>query len=183
MQRIPVWFIQAEAQFARRGIAVSTKYEEILCTLPTDYTTEVQDILIDPPDKNSYEKLKDQLISRIADSERQKIRKLLTAEEFGDRKPSQLLRKSQRLRGERTAIDNSFLRQLLLQRLPANVQMIVASADETTIDKLAEMVDRIMDAAKLTIPAVNTSTEDHRIREIFREEFNTAFTAQHRSRP
>ena len=69
-----VWFIQADAQFTRRGITASrTKYEEIICALPTDYATEVEDLLIDPPEENPYEKLKDLLISRIADSERQKI--------------------------------------------------------------------------------------------------------------
>ena len=149
--------------------------------MPTEYATEVQDLLIDPPEENPYEKLKDQLISRIADSERQKIQKLLTAEELGDRKPSQLLRKMQQLLGERTAIDNSILRELFLQRLPANVQLILASANEMTIDKLAEMADRIMDAATLTFTAVNTPTEDDRIRQILREEFNADFPAQHSS--
>ena len=61
--------------------------------------------------------------------------------------------------------------------------MILASADEMTIDKLAKMADRIMDEATLTITAVSTSTEDDRICKIFREEFNMAFPAQHRSQP
>ena len=70
-----VWFIQAEAQFSRRGITGSkAKYEDIICALPTEYTTEGQDLLIEPPEDNPYKQLKDQLISRIADSEHQKIR-------------------------------------------------------------------------------------------------------------
>ena len=60
------------------------------------------------------------------------------------------------------------------------MQIILASADEMATDKLAEMADRIMDADTLTITFVNTSTEDDRIRKIFREEFNTAFPTQHR---
>ena len=69
-----VWFIQADAQFTQRGITASrTKYEEIICALPTDYATEVEDLLIDPPEENPYEKLKDRFILRIADSEHQKI--------------------------------------------------------------------------------------------------------------
>ena len=61
--------------------------------LPREYATEVQDLLIDPPEDNPYEQLKDQLISHIhvADSERQMIQQLLTAEELGDRKPTQQL--------------------------------------------------------------------------------------------
>ena len=61
--------------------------------------------------------------------------------------------------------------------------MILASANEMTINKLAEMADRIMDAATLTITAVSTSTEDDRIRKILCEENNMALLAHHRSRP
>ena len=85
----------------------------------------------------------------------------------------------QQLLGERTAIDNSLLRELFLQRLSPNAQMILAYANGMTIDKLAEMADRIMDAATLTVPAVNTSAENDRIRKIFNEEFDKL----HRSRP
>ena len=75
-----------------------------------EYATEVRDLLVDPPEENPYEKLKEQLTSHIADSERQKIKQLLTAEELGDRKPTQLLHKLQQLRGERKPIDNSLFR-------------------------------------------------------------------------
>ena len=42
------------------------------------------------------------------------IRKLLTAEELEDRKPSQMLCKMQQLLGERTTINNSLLCELFL---------------------------------------------------------------------
>ena len=42
-------------------------------------------------------------------------------------------------------IDSSLLRELFLQGFPANVQMILTSADSMTLDKLAEMADRIME--------------------------------------
>ena len=55
---------------------------------------------------------------------------------------------------------SSFMRELLLQRLPANVRMILASAgEEFTIDseKFASLADRIMDVATPTVSAVATS--------------------------
>ena len=110
-----VWFIQVEAQFSGRGITASkTKYEDIVCALPTEYATKVQDLLLDNhlSKDNPYERLKDQLMSRIADSECQKIRQLLMTEELGDRKPTQLLCKIQQLLGGRTPIDSSLLREL-----------------------------------------------------------------------
>ena len=43
-----IWFVQVEVQFSRRGITNSgTVYEEIVCALPTEYTSEVQDLLFD----------------------------------------------------------------------------------------------------------------------------------------
>ena len=85
-------------------------YEEIVCALSTKYATEVQDLLFDPPEKEPYEKFKYQLIARLADSERQKLQQLLTTEEPGDRKPTQLLRKMQLLLGEKAnMIDSSLL--------------------------------------------------------------------------
>ena len=159
-----VWFIQVEGQFSPRSITASrTKYEEIIGTLRMEYATEVRDLLVNPPEENPYEKSKEKIISRIADSGRQKIRQLLTAEELGDRKPTQLLRKMQQLLGERKPIDNS---------LPANVQMILAADDDMNISKLAEMADRIMSVGTPMVTAVNTSTEDDRIGKIFNEEFN-----------
>ena len=180
-----IWFVQVEAQFSRRGITASrTKYEEVVCVLPSEYATEIQDLLLDPPDEEPYEKLKYQLIARIADSERQKLRQLLTAEELGDRKPSQLLRKMQLLLGEKARmIDSSLLRELFLQRLPANVQMILASAESMTLDKLAEMADRIVDVATPTISSVRTSSEGGDFRKIIREEVAAALRTQGRSRP
>ena len=66
----------------------------------------------------------------------------------------------QLLLGEKAKmIDSSLLRELFLQRLPANVQMILALADSMSLDKLAEMADRIMDAATPTISSVSTSSE------------------------
>ena len=64
----------------------------------------------------------------------------------------------QQLLGDRlgTAADaNSFLRELFMQRLPAPVRMVLASADPTTeLGKLAEMADKVTEVATPTIAAV-----------------------------
>ena len=53
-----IWFVQVEAQFSRYGITTSrTRYEEVVCALPTEYATDIQDLLLDPHDKEPYEKL------------------------------------------------------------------------------------------------------------------------------
>ena len=45
--------------------------------------------------------------------------------------------------------------------------MILASADDMNISKLAEMADRIMNVGTPMVTSVSTSTEDDRIRKIF----------------
>ena len=71
------WFIQVAVQFSKRGITSSHNYiqvyEEIVCALPTEYATKVQDIPFDPPNEEPYEKLKEQLIARKADLEHQNL--------------------------------------------------------------------------------------------------------------
>ena len=156
-----IWFVQAEEQFSRWGITASkTKYEEIVCALPTEYATKVHDFLLDPSEDDPYKNLKDQLILRIADSEHQKIWQLLTVEELRDCKPTQLIHKMQQLLGAKAFMDSSLLRELFLQRLPSNVQMILATTNEMTIDRLA---DRIMDMATPTVTVVSVSTGNNAI--------------------
>ena len=118
-----IWFFQMEAQFFRCGITtLKTKYQEILCALPTQYATKSQDLLLDPPEDQSYKKLKDLLIVRIVDWERQKLWQLLRLEELGDQKPFHLLRKMKSLLGDKAKMIDSWLaRELFLQCLQKRV--------------------------------------------------------------
>lgn len=139
-----VWFAQVEAQFEIAGIvADSTKYNYIVGQIDYKYAGEIEDILIDPPKKGSqYETLKTELIKRLSLSEEQKVRKLLSDEEIGDRKPSQFLRHLKSLAGASLS-DLNILKQLWLRRLPQNVQVILASQPELTVEQLASLADKI----------------------------------------
>ena len=54
------------------------------------------------------------------------------------------------------ATDSAFVRGLFLQRLPANVRMVLAStADSTSLEDLAHLADRIVDAAPSPISAID----------------------------
>ena len=64
---------------------------------------------------------------------------LVTVEELGDNKPSQLLCRMQQLLGDAAGPkpDDKFLCKLFLQRLPSLVRMVMASAGEMSLEALA----------------------------------------------
>ena len=140
-----IWFVQVEAQFTTKGIvAQKTRYDYVVSSLTPEFAMEVRDLLLNPPADIPYDTLKAQLVKRTTASEQRKLQQLISGEELGDRKPTQLLRRMQQLLGDKfgTSSDaNSFVRELFLQRLPSNVRMVLASMD-TSIDlnKLADMI-------------------------------------------
>ena len=172
-----VWFAQVEAQFATRGITQQkTKFDYVVASLSPEFATEVRDLILHPPATRPYDTLRDQLVRRTAVSEQRRLQQLLTAEELGDRKPSQLLRRMEQLLGDRAAAaDGPFVRELFLQRLPAHVRMVLAStSDSTSLEDLANLADRVMEVAPPTMAAIQTAsvemqtlrTEVGRLREL-----------------
>lgn len=63
----------------------------------------------------------------------------------------------QQLLGDKTTtVDSSFIRELILQCLPSNVRMVLASAgDDMALEELAQLADRITDVA---VPSIATVT-------------------------
>ncbi|XP_014663438.1 PREDICTED: uncharacterized protein LOC106806098 [Priapulus caudatus] len=141
-----VWFGQAEAQFATRGITVEeTRFFHIVSALQPEIAVEVRDLIITPPASKPYTTLKAELIKRTSASEQRRVQLLLSEEELGDKKPSQLLRRMRQLLGDRH-LEEGIFKELFLQRLPPNVRVVLAaSVDAVALDALATLADRIMD--------------------------------------
>ncbi len=153
-----VWFAQVEAQFTTRNItSQQTKFAHVIASLQPEVAQEIRDLLINPPTDQPYDKLKSELIKRTSASEQKRLHQLLISEELGDRKPSQLLRRMRQLLGDNN-LEDRILRQLFLQRLPMNAQLILASsADTVSIDQLATLADKILEVA-LPTPSVASIT-------------------------
>ena len=136
----------------------------MIASLSPEFAVEVRDLLIRPPAEDPYNTLKTELIKRTAASEQRKLQQLISGEGLGDRKPTQLLRRMQQLLSDHlgpAADNNSFLKKLFLQRLPPNMHMVLALADEKTdLAKLADIADKVIKVAAPSVSAISRTTSD-----------------------
>ena len=193
-----LWFTQVEAQFTTRGItADATKFAYVVGSLQPEVAQEVRDILLNPPTDDLYKTLKTAIVKRTSDSDQKRLHQLLTAEELGDRKPTQLYRRMQQLLGD-SQLQPSIMKQLFLHRLPTNAQLILASTkDDLDTAALARLADKILaispnQAPAPTLTAVSQpsapSTELQELRELVNSLATTVSNLQldgsrHRGRP
>nr|XP_050033488.1 uncharacterized protein LOC126530085 [Dermacentor andersoni] len=162
-QHPSAWFLQAEAQFQVAGIrSQASKFHYAIAALSPAAIDEVADLLNSPLSAAAYDDLKAALLQRNAASKRSRIQQLLSADELGDRHPSQLLgRMSQLLGNNARSIDDTLLRELFLQRLPSNVQMVLATASAMDLTGLAALADKVMEVATPTIAVASPPPGDN----------------------
>ena len=136
------------------------KFDYIVVSLAPEYATEVCDLLLNPPEETPYEVLKTELTKFTSASEQQCLQQLLTAEELGNRQPSQVLRRIQQLLGDKAeTMDATIMRELFLQCLPANVRMVLTpSAGALNLDRPAQLADCIVEASPTLTVAATEST-------------------------
>lgn len=164
-----IWFSQLEGQFANAGISSdTTKFYYVISQLDRQFSKEVKDIIVNPPENNKYAKIKAELIKRLSDSRERKMQQLLMHEELGDRKPSQFLRHLEGLADRQ--LTDEFLRTIWVSRLPPNIQTVLAAQPATPLEVLAEVADRVHDIASPSAVNVastsNVSAIDTMAREI-----------------
>lgn len=141
------WFIQAEAQFQLARISVdSSKYYHVVASLPQDVAESVSDLLQDPPTTDMYKKLKTTLIDRHSLSIEARIRKLISGEEIGDKKPSDYFRTLQRVAGNSTTVGTDLLKKLWLGRLPNVISIALVPHKDDELDKVLKVSDQIWEA-------------------------------------
>uniref|UniRef100_A0A0L8ICP0 DUF7041 domain-containing protein n=2 Tax=Octopus bimaculoides TaxID=37653 RepID=A0A0L8ICP0_OCTBM len=135
-----LWFHHIEAQFSsHRVLSDASRLSHVIGSLSPEIMNVVRDLIMAPHGSVSYNTFKTTLINRSSEQ----LHQLLTSEELSDRTPSQFLRKMKQLLGDESLPDKVF-KQLFLQRLPSNTQVVLASIRESTsIEELAELADKI----------------------------------------
>ncbi|XP_014358648.2 uncharacterized protein LOC106710969 [Papilio machaon] len=154
-ERPALWFAKAEAVFYVSGITDDeTKYN---CVISHIDASEAKDLATHTPTKGSrYEWIKEEILQRFSRSEA-RMRQIFD-DELGDRRPSQFLRTLKCLLGK-DSVDDAFLRQLWLRRLPIDVQAILQTQWDLPIDKIAEIADKIMDVKSISVKSQTPSPE------------------------
>ncbi|GFW94012.1 transposon Tf2-9 polyprotein [Trichonephila clavipes] len=164
-----LWFSTCERTFALGVPKVITdtftKFNYIVSNLPPETAAIVRDLIITPDETDPYGAIKAQLIQRTGESSQQEIRKLLTGEELGDRKPSELLR-TMNSRAASHNVPKELMLELFLQQLPTAVQTILESITPITVEKAVEVADRILEVSTPTVSLstnANASSSENRI--------------------
>ena len=169
-----VWFAQLEGQFALPNITKdATKFYYVISQLDNKYAAEVEDVITTHQPTGRYERIKAELIRRLSLSEEQHIRQLLMHEETGDRRPTQFLRHLRTLAGP--SVPSDFLRNWWTNRLPPNIQAIIATQAKVALDYVAQLADKTAEVtpppcvARVSSSCVDNNTLTTRTDELARQ--------------
>ena len=143
-----LWFSMCDSTFelgTPKPVTDSrTKYNYVVAHLPPEAASTVRNIILHPDATDPYGVLRNQLIKSFSESSWTQLRKLLSCEPMGDRIPSEILRELRR-RVEGNNVPNELLMELFMQYLPSNVQQILTAVDNLTLDKAAELSDKLFE--------------------------------------
>ena len=182
-----MWFAQLEGQFALSNITQdATKLYYVISQLDNKYAVEVEDVITNPRHTGRYDRIKTELIRRLSLSEEQRVHHLLMHEEMGSRRPIQFLRHLRTLAGP--SVPSDFLRILWTNRLPPNIQAMIATQAQVPLDDVTQLADKIVEATSSPCVARVSSSHDigtltARVDELAREPAALPMSASHPRSP
>lgn len=147
-----IWFVQAESQFALRGITSDeTKYHHLVSSLDNVSASRMRNILKNPPATEKYKALKDILLQTFSLSEEQRAASLLDLPELGDMSASELMDKMLGLLGEHSSC--FLFKHIFLRRLPDDVRAILTHSKIDDMRELALAADALMQTKSVSCSA------------------------------
>ena len=159
-----LWFNLLEMNFKVNRITSSvSKFSLATQKLPSEVLTKVSDVIqLAITSQQPYEDLKKAVIDRLESTVTTRLQELLSKEELGNEKPTDLLRRMKRLLSDKYAtFDQSVFRQLFYQRLPSVIQAnLFTVKDKLSLEELAKLADDFMDSVPSTkVAAIAPPTE------------------------
>ncbi len=142
------WFSILECTFKASKITASlTKFVKASTVLPADVLSQVADVVSAASTSASpYEDLKAAVLQRLQSTVSSRLQELLSKEELGGEKPTDLLRRMKKLLGDKfTSFDKELFLQLFYQRLPPDTQRCLFTVkNKLSVDELATLADEFM---------------------------------------
>lgn len=137
------WFALAESRFRLHAVVrEQPRFDLLVSSLTKEVVSLVLDIVEFPPDHMPYTALKQRLLASHQLTDYQRIARLHKMEPMGGRKPSELLSAMLELcpRGQEA---NMFFTHLFLERLPAELRIMLGEDDHQDPRTLAEKADKL----------------------------------------
>lgn len=157
------WFIQAEAQFELGKITSDgSKYNYVIASLPQDIAESITDLLEKPPLANKYRELKTTLIERHSLSIELRLKKLISDEHMGDKKPSDFYRYLRQLAGSSGTVGDELIIKLWLSRLPHLINIALIPQKHESSEKILKIADQIWEAMQASnVSSVNSINQSN----------------------
>jgi len=143
------------------------KFQRTVVALPTDIFGDLGDILSTPSKEAPFSQLVQELTAIYEPSNQQRFQRLMRQDPLGDRKPSQLLKCMQQLAG--SSMEEHFLREMFLERLPKNVrEILVVQPKSVGLKELAQMADQVMEVgnAQPTANAISAVSKQSDVQQL-----------------
>jgi len=138
-----IWFARVELRFEVCGIVSEReRFAHAVNALTQEASRLVTDLIIAPPAVNPYTILKERLLIAHQLTPVQKAMKVMAMPTLGDRRPSQLLADMLEycpVEEERSA----FFRAAFVQRLPAELQVLLDGVEDADLKDLATKADKL----------------------------------------
>jgi hypothetical protein len=144
-QRITFWFSVLERQLAAAGIERNDdKATFLLRCLEPEYQERVEDAGLDLSIGCQYDQINEMLIRSVAESDSERVKRLVENEVMGDRKTSQFYQDLKKLASPFAS--EQFILTLWKNRLPDRIQRVLAVIDDTKPAKIIQAADRVEEA-------------------------------------
>lgn len=134
-----LWFLMVEATFCKHEITkYHNKFDYLVTSLLPSAASLIRDVIHPPLGEWPYDSLREALIRHKADLEECRPRQPLTFEKLGDSKSPEVLCRMPEFPGDKEeSIGGAILRALFLQRLPAQVWMILSTSTSEALETIA----------------------------------------------
>lgn len=162
-----VWFAVFETEIHTKNVVSDyDKYSHLIPRLPKEFLQVIEHVILNPPAEGKYELVKHLILEAVEPTAKATLDQLFAASELGDRTPSALLREIRGMAGSH--VDEYFLKELWLRRLPPQVQAIVAIQLHKPLNEVASAADIVAERLQVTATTSKLS-QDRETNDLLRE--------------